>query len=158
MLQVPQDIQRDEGLRYQAYNDTTGNKAIGYGFNLDSGIGRKVWQKAGIQTSFDDVYEGKAAITDEEARRLGIESYNIAVDDASAVFSNFGELPQTKQQALANLAYQHGRPALSKKKDFVAAVNEGNWNKAVIALNKSGYMAKYPSRGREIARQLLMKS
>lgn len=155
---MPEMLQQQEGLRHAAYNDTKGNRTIGYGFNMDSGIGRKVWQRAGIQTPFDDVYQGKAAISDADANRLGHASYNIAFEDAAAIFPEFGNMGASRQEALVNLSYHHGRPGLMRKTDFVAAVNKGDFNKAVIALNKSGYMAQFPDRGRAIAKMLLSKS
>lgn len=155
---VPSDIVRDEGLRHTAYSDTKGNRTVGYGFNMDSGIGEKVWKRAGISTPYQDVYDGKVALTDQQAQRVLQISYEIATEDAAKVFSNFGKLPPHKQEALVNLSYHHGLPSLRKKQNFIAAVNNGNWNKAVIELSNAGYLREFPNRGRDIARKLLTRS
>lgn len=152
---LPHDIRQDEGLRHQSYDDTTGHRTVGYGFNMDSGIGRKVWKRAGINVPFDDVYEGKAAITDAHAEALGRESFKIAVDDAVDLYSNFPKLSDSRKEALFNLSYQMGKTNLSKFKEFNAAVNKGNWTDAVRYLMKTKAAQQAPQRFRDNARKLL---
>jgi len=155
-MQVPDMLKQHEGLLYNAYNDTTGNRTVGYGFNMQSGIAPKLWRKAGIEANFGDVYRGKASITPYEAERLAQVSYDVAIEDAQAVYSNFAQIPQHKQEALLSLAYQHGRPSLMKNhKAFNAAVNRGDWIGAVNALKNSDYTVKYKSRAQDIARALM---
>lgn len=154
-MSLPQDIRQDEGLRHAAYDDTTGNRTVGYGFNMDSGIGRKVWKRAGIDVPFDDVYEGKAVISDAHAEALGRESFKIAVDDATDLYSNFPKLSDSRKEALFNLSYQMGKTKLGGFKEFNAAVNKGNWTDAVRYLMKTKAAQQAPQRFRDNARKLL---
>lgn len=152
---LPEDIRRDEGLRHAAYEDTTGHKTVGFGFNMDSGIARRVWKKAGISVPFDDVYTGKAAINDAHAEALGRESFSIALDDATSLYENFARLSPERKEALLNLSYQLGKPKLAGLESFNAAVRKGAWAEAVRQLLKTKYALQTPDRAREIARKLL---
>lgn len=152
---LPDHIQQDEGLRHESYLDTVGARTVGYGFNMDSGIARSVWKKAGIPVAFDDVYNGKAAITDAQASALGRTSYGIALNDAISLYDKFHKLSEPRKEALVNLSYQIGKTKLSKFSSFNAAVNKGNWPEAVRHLLKTQYAEQTPKRAREVARKLL---
>lgn len=155
---VPADIAQDEGLRHAAYMDTTGHKTIGYGFNMDSKIAARVWKAAGIQKSFDDVYDGKEKLSDAEANALGHVSTQIAQSDAADVYDNFPKLSQSRQAALTNLSYNLGKGSLANLSAFNSAVNKGSWTEAVRQLLLSKYATQNPVRMREIARGLLSDS
>ena len=134
---IPPSIERDEGRRLAAYDDHLGNRTVGVGFNMDSGIARKVWQRAGVPVPFDDVYAGKAALSDVEANRLARESVQIAVDDASSLYPNMDELSPARQEALVGLSYQLGKTTLAGFEDFNASVRRGEFVKAARHLLKS---------------------
>jgi GH24 family phage-related lysozyme (muramidase) len=152
---LPQDIRQDEGLRYGAYMDTTGNRTVGMGFNMDSGIAKKVWRKAGVQAKFDDVYSGLAQISPLEAEALGAASFAIAADDAVSLYPDLNALSQPRQEALLNLSYQLGKTRLKDFDRFNAAVNRGNWTEAARHLLKSQYAQQTKGRAQEVARKLL---
>lgn len=155
---LPSDIKKDEGLKHSVYYDATGNKTVGYGFNMDSGIAKRAWKTAGIPVPFDAVYSGNAAISDAHAQALGNTSFNIATQDASDIYKDLGRLSQSRQEALLNLSYQLGKPTLQKFKSFNSAVNRGAWPEAVRYLLKSDYAQQAPGRAREVARKLLRNS
>lgn len=152
---LPEDIRHDEGLRHAVYPDTKGNATVGYGFNMDSGIGRKVWKAAGIPVPFDDVRAGRATIDDAHAEALGRASYEVAANDAQSIYGDLSQYSEPRKQALLNLSYQFGQPRLAKMASFNAAVKNEAWPEAVRQLLKSDYAKKDPTRAREVARKLL---
>jgi len=152
---LPDSIKQNEGLRHVAYVDTIGNRTVGYGFNMDSGVARKVWKKAGLQRDFDAVYDGQEALSDLDAEALGTASFNIALDDATSLYDNFPNLSEPRQKALLDLSYQLGKTRLKEFDKFNAAVRAGKWNEAVRQLLKTKYATQVPKRSREVARQLL---
>lgn len=155
MPQVAPDIARHEGLRLSAYDDTVGKRTVGYGFNMESGIGKKVWERAGIQSDFDAVKRGEDTISEYEAARLAQESTKIAYEDAGQVYKNLDRMPEHKQAALVNLSYNLGLPNLKKFSSFNAAVNKGQWNEAARQLLKNKkYVNQVGRRAVEIAREL----
>jgi len=155
---LPADIRQDEGLRFTTYTDTTGNPTIGYGFNLNSGIAKKVWKKAGIPTPFEQVAAGTASITPQEAEALGRESYNIAYADAADIYSDLDKLNEPRKEALLNLSYQFGKPRLSALKEFNAAVNKKDWKRAARELGKTKYYKQTPARAQAVIRKLLQEN
>lgn len=152
---LPQSIKQDEGLRYSSYMDTTGNKTVGRGFNMDSGIARKVWNKAGLQSDFDAVYRGEQAIAPQEAEALANASFQIAYDDAVAVFPDIHDYTPARQEAIMNLSYQLGGNRLGKFDATINAAKQGNWTTAARHLLKSQYAMQTPDRARRIARAFI---
>jgi GH24 family phage-related lysozyme (muramidase) len=148
--------QQNEGNRLVSYKDTGGNRTIGYGFNFNSGIAPKIWKEAGIQTPFRDAYLGKAAITPQEATALYHTSNKVADDDARSVYNVYDTLGAGQQEALRDLAYHHGKPALEKNlKYFNIAINSGKINTAISILSKSKYAEKFPERASLVIDKLI---
>lgn len=151
-------IKQHEGLRLSAYDDTVGKRTVGYGFNMQSGIARKVWDKAGVQSNFVDVFKGKATITPQEAENLMRASYDVAADDARKVYSNFDRLSPSQQTALMSMSYQLGLPKLKKFTTFNKAIERGDLNTAITALRKTLLAQQTPGRVEEISKLLLRSS
>lgn len=151
---LPQQLREDEGLRFSSYMDTTGNKTVGFGFNMDSGIAKRVWDKAGVGASFKDVYNGKASITPQEAEALGAASYQIAVSDARSFFPDIGKLSPARQDALLNLSYQMGLTTLNQFKGFKKALERKDYKTAAKELMNSRYFEQTPNRARRVINQI----
>jgi GH24 family phage-related lysozyme (muramidase) len=149
------NIPEHEGLRHTVYADTVGKPTVGYGFNMDSGIARKVWKQAGIPVAFDDVKNGAAAISDAQAQALGQASQQIAIDDAKSLFPSLPDMSEGRQAALINLSYQLGKTKLSGFSEFRAAMNRGDHREAARKLLRSKYAKQTPNRARDIARLII---
>lgn len=156
---LPQHIKENEGYSPISYKDTTGNTTVGHGINLDSGIARKAWKQAGIQTPFDDVYNGKAAITPQESAALGNYMMRVAVEDADAIYPKMQRLSAPQQEALTELAYNLGRPRLAGMRQFNEAINKGDKINAIRHLMRSKWVTQVGKRrARQIASKLLMET
>lgn len=147
-------IKEHEGLRLGVYNDTVGKKTIGHGFNMQSGIARKVWERAGVQTPFKDALKGEATITPQEAEALFIESRNIAAEDAKRVYPRFDSLPDSRKEALMSLSYQLGLPKLKSMTTFNNAINRGDLNIAIKSLRNTQLAKQTPERVNKIIKLL----
>ena len=152
---LPADIAADEGNRLMAYTDTEGYRTVGRGLNLDSGIARKVWKAANVQTSYDDVYAGRASLSQDEVDALAMQSFKIASADALDLYKDLPDYSQSRKEALLNLSYQMGKPRLAEFTAFNGAVRAGRWGEAARYLLKSEYAKQTPKRAREVARKLL---
>lgn len=148
-LQAPDTITQHEGMREMAYMDTTGNKTIGKGFNMDSGIARKVWKQAGIAVPFDAVYKGEQGITTAEADALAGVGYAIAKDDARKFANNYEKLSENRKAALNDMAYQMGYPNLSELSSFQREFNKGDYRKSVQHLIKTEWFKQTPKDRRD---------
>jgi lysozyme len=150
------NLASDEGLRTSSYDDTVGARTVGYGFNMDSGIAKKIWKQAGIQAPFDAVYRGRAAISTQDAQRLKMASVDIALNDARSLFPNFDKLSDTRKDALLNLSYQMGVNRLAEFGNMRKAIENGNFTEAARHLLKSKYAKQVPARAKEQARKLMV--
>jgi lysozyme len=148
---LPPDLRQDEGMRFTSYDDTEGNRTVGVGFNMDSPHAKSVWKKTGMPQDFDDVYSGKARLTEQDAMRLAGASHRIAVEDARSLVPNFDDLSDKRKAALVNLSYQLGKPRLSEFGDTLAAIKNGNYLVAAKRLLKTKYAKQTPQRARRIA-------
>ena len=155
---LPPAIRANEGLRHTAYLDTTGNRTVGYGFNMDSGIARSAWKKARIPIPFDDVYNGNAAISDAHADALGRVSHETAVNDAMSLYPDLTDYSAPRKEALLDISYQLGKTRLKKFDRFNAAVRKGAWTDAVRHLKNSDYYIQVPERAKLNMRKLLRTS
>lgn len=153
---VPQSFQSEEGLKTRVYKDTTGNRTVGVGFNMDSGIARDVWKQAGIKKDFNAVRNGKQDISEMEAQRLLNKSYEIAHDDIKALVPNITDLTKKQQEAATHLAFQHGRSKLKESLPGVLAMlKQGNPQGAAARLLASDYGKKYRNRATRLAKMLI---
>lgn len=141
---------KNEGLRLAAYKDTTGNRTVGYGFNMQSGIAPKVWKQAGIKTPFAAVYRGEKEITEQEANQLKQASMQIATGDAIRLFPKIKDMNASQQMALIDLSYQYGMPRLQKHKGFINAVNKGDMRRAVLFLDRMPSARTTPERNERV--------
>lgn len=145
---------RNEGLRLNSYPDM-GGRSVGYGFNMDSGIAKRSWDMAGVQSNFNDVYNGHASITLQEAEALGRVSKQIALRDVVDLFPEFADYSEARQMALLDMSYQMGKGGLSGFKKARAAIDKGNWTTAAREILKSKYAKQTPNRANRIARMLI---
>lgn len=151
---IAPDIEAAEGRRAKSYTDTTGNKTIGIGFNMDSQNARKVWDQAGVQTPFDAAYAGKTQLKPEEINRLALASQLIAETDAKRLVPGLDELEPNRRAAVVQMAYQLGGPRMSEFDNTLKLINNGNFEAAASELKKSKYAKQTPGRVEQIARML----
>jgi lysozyme len=149
------NIPQDEGLRRAVYTDTVGKRTVGYGFNMDDSSARKVWKQAQIPVAFDDVLEGRAAISEGHAQQLGQVSQQIAINDAADLFPSLATMSEGRKAALINLSYQLGKTKLAGFKEFRAAINRGDNIDAARKLLRSKLAAQTPDRARQIAKLII---
>ncbi len=137
------------------YTDTTGHKTVGIGFNMDSKIARDVWKSAGIDKDFNAVRSGNQQITEIEAQQLLGKSYEIAQHDIKKLVPNIEQLPAKAQEALTQLAFQHGYSALKGAlPGVITSANQGNMQAAAARLLASDYGKKYKNRALRLARMM----
>lgn len=147
-------ITSEEGVRPISYTDTTGHRTVGIGFNMDASAARDIWKRAGIPESFQDVYDGKVALSQDSIDKLYGKTSKGAERAARAVVPQFDKLGENQRAALTSLVFQLGRDGLSKFKRTLSYLTEGN-GKAVENSLLSSLLAKQaPARTRRTALML----
>ncbi len=122
---------RDEGVRLKIYQDTVGKWTIGVGRNLsDDGISQS---EAMMLLSNDIAATGKALQT--------AIPWSMALDDV-------------RLGALTNMAFNMGVGGLLQFKNFLAAMQQGNWTEARDQMLDSKWAEQVGSRAQRLAIQV----
>ena len=151
---VPESLVRAEGSEPTAYTDTTGNRTIGVGFNMDDPTARTRRKAAGIATPFDAAYAGKANLSSEEVDRLALADAMTAEKDARGLVRNFDRLGDNQKAALVQMAYQLGGPRMAGFRPTLNLIEQGKFEEAAKRLKASKYARQTPGRVEALADML----
>lgn len=139
-------IKSNEGVKLKVYNDSTGHKTIGAGFNLESGDAKHKLSQLGL--SYEQIATGKQTISKEHVNVLLQQGITKAMRDAISLVPNFDQLNRDRQIVLIDLAFNLGRTGLSKFVKMLKAIKENNWEKASEELKNSRWFVQTGKRGR----------
>lgn len=149
-------LEQREGKWTHAYDDKTGSEynggprkgvitvGVGHamGANPDSSDrhaprSRKVFQKLfGNAVNWDDVYNGKVELTEQQVNALTMEDIMEHVQRAQRLFPNYDTYPDYIQEALLDSVF---RGDTGKK--TAALINQGNWRAAADEyINRQDYI------------------
>ena len=138
--QLRKELEVDEGVKYEIYNDHLGYPTFGIGHlvrDTDPEHGKEI----GTPVSKDRVIE---------AFNKDVES---VLNDCTILYGNFSKLPEEAQLIIANMMFNLGRPRLSKFKGMKAGVDAGDWKKAADEMVDSAWYRQVPNRaGRLVSR------
>ena len=138
-------VERNEARRHRAYLDSENIPTVGIGFNLRRGDARGKIEAFGLD--YDQVCNQQIELTDDQIDSLLWGDLATAIDDASALFSNFDELNTARQIILLDMAFNLGKSRLSGFKKMIAAVLAKDWNEAAAQMMDSRWYRQVKSRG-----------
>ena len=131
--QLRKELEVDEGVKYEIYNDHLGYPTFGIGHlvrDTDPEHGKEI----GTPVSEDRVIE---------AFNKDVES---VLNDCTILYGNFSKLPEEAQLIIANMMFNLGRPRLSKFKGMKAGVDAGDWKKAADEMVDSAWYRQVQNR------------
>ena len=135
------ELELDEGVKYEIYNDHLGYATFGIGhlvINSDPEYGQEI----GTAVSEDRV----------------IEAFNSDVQtvlaDCEQLYYGFNVLPEEVQLIIANMMFNMGRPRLSKFKGMKAGVDAQDWNKAADEMIDSAWYRQVPNRAGRLVKRM----
>ena len=138
--QLRKELEVDEGVKYEIYNDHLGYPTFGIG-HLVRDTDPEHGQEIGTPVSEDRVIE---------AFNKDVES---VLNDCTILYGNLSKLPEEAQLIIANMMFNLGRPRLSKFKGMKAGVDAGDWKKAADEMVDSAWYRQVPNRaGRLVSR------
>ncbi len=120
-------IKLDEGYRGRVYADTVGIKTIGYGRNLE-GVG----------------------VSKDEAEVLFHNDLRRAFNACKRLIPVFPYLDDDRQGVLVNMAYNLGGASLGTFKDFLAALERLDFEKAADEMKSSKWYAQVGPRAERL--------
>ena len=138
--QLRKELEVDEGVKYEIYNDHLGYPTFGIGHLVR-----------------DSDPEAGAALGTPVSKDRVIEAFNQDVEtvlnDCTILYGDFNELPEEAQLIIANMMFNLGRPRLTKFKGMKAGVDDRDWKKAADEMIDSAWYRQVPNRaGRLVAR------
>ena len=138
--QLRKELEVDEGVKYEIYNDHLGYPTFGIGHLVR-----------------DTDPEAGAALGTPVSEDRVIEAFNQDVEtvlsDCNTLYDDFSDLPEEAQLIIANMMFNLGRPRLSKFKGMKAGVDARDWKKAADEMIDSAWYRQVPNRaGRLVTR------
>jgi len=137
-----EQLKIDEGVKYEIYKDHLGYPTFGIG-HLITENDPEHGKPDGTKISEDRVNE----IFETDVAKF--------VSEAKILFPDLDDLPDVAQQVIVNMAFNMGRPRLSKFKNFIAGVNDRDWTKAAEEMMDSRWATQVGDRAIRLRNQIL---
>ena len=137
-----EQLKVDEGVKYEIYKDHLGYPTFGIG-HLITEDDPEHGEPDGTEISEDRVNE----VFESDVAKF--------VSEAKILFSDLDELPDVAQQVIVNMAFNMGRPRLSKFKNFIAGVNDNDWVRAAEEMMDSKWADQVGARATRLRNLIL---
>ena len=133
MEKLREELEADEGVKYEVYNDHLGYATFGIGhLILDS----------------DPEYGSEIGTAVSESRV--VEAFKSdcvgVVSDCETLYDDFEDLPEEAQRIIANMMFNMGRTRLSKFKGMKRGVDARDWNAAADEMVDSNWYRQVTNR------------
>ena len=139
--QLRKELEVDEGVKYEIYNDHLGYPTFGIGHLVR-----------------DTDPEAGAALGTPVSEDRVIEAFNQDVEtvlsDCNILYDDFNDLPEEAQLIIANMMFNLGRPRLSKFKGMKAGVDARDWKKAADEMVDSAWYRQVPNRANRLVNRM----
>ena len=136
-----EQLEIDEGVVYEIYNDHLGYPTFGIG-HLITESDPEHGSSIGTEVSHDRV---------AEAFESDLES---VLSDCSILYPNFYDLPEEAQQIIANMMFNLGRPRLSAFKGMKAGVDDEDWSRAANEMVDSRWYRQVGARAERLVERM----
>jgi GH24 family phage-related lysozyme (muramidase) len=135
-----------EGFSNKVYVDTTGNRTIGYGFNLERTDAKKLLSLYGLD--YKKICDGSQEMSKDIAFKLLSYDIDIAKTFAKKFISNFEQLPNRVKEIIVDLSYNLGGSKFSKFVKFKAAIESSDYKLAAEELTNSKWSLQVGNRAK----------
>ena len=139
--QLRKELEVDEGVKYEIYNDHLGYPTFGIG-HLVRDTDPEAGAALGTPVSEDRVIE---------AFNKDVES---VLNDCTILYGDFSKLPEEAQLIIANMMFNLGRPRLSKFKGMKSGVDSRDWNAAADEMIDSAWYRQVPNRAGRLVKRM----
>ena len=136
-----EELERDEGVKYEVYNDHLGLPTFGIGHLI---IDSDPEYGAVIGTEVRD-YRVKEAFEEDVQNVL---------TDCEKLYVQWELLPEEVQLIIANMMFNMGRTRLSKFKGMKAGVDSRDWNKAADEMVDSRWYKQVTNRADRLVERM----
>ena len=135
------ELELDEGVKYEIYNDHLGYATFGIGhLILDS----DPEQGSSVGTAVSESRVAEAF----ESDIVGVLS------DCETLYDDFEDLPEEAQRIIANMMFNMGRPRLSQFKGMKRGVDARDWNAAADEMVDSRWYRQVTNRADRLVQRM----
>ena len=131
--QLREQLEIDEGVKYEVYNDHLGYATFGVGH---------------LVIESDEEYGAALGTPVSESRVVEAfeQDCENVLRDCHILYEDFDSLPEEAQQVIANMMFNMGRPRLSKFKGMKRGVDSRDWNAAADEMVDSAWYRQVTNR------------
>ena len=134
-------LEIDEGVKYEIYNDHLGLATFGIG-HLVIPADEEYGEPLGTR------------ISEERVRECFDRDVQSVLRDCKLLYKDFDELPEEVQQIVANMMFNMGLTRLSKFKKHNAALVSGDWKAAAVEGRDSRWYKQVTNRAERLMSRL----
>ena len=139
--QLRKELEVDEGVKYEIYNDHLGYPTFGIGHLV-----RDTDPEAGAALG--------TPVTEDRVIEAFNEDVETVLSDCAILYDDFDDLPEEAQLIIANMMFNLGRPRLSKFKGMKSGVDSRDWNKAADEMVDSAWYRQVTNRAERLVRRM----
>jgi lysozyme len=139
--QLQEELENDEGVKYEVYLDHLGYPTFGIG-HLITDDDPECGASVGTKVDSDRV---------KEAFETDVET---VLSDCERLYVQFEHLPEEVKLIIANMMFNMGRPRLSKFKGMKRGVDARDWNAAADEMVDSAWYRQVPNRAERLVTRM----
>ena len=139
-------IKIHEGLRREVYMDTTGNRTVGVGFNLERMDAPSRLQHVGA--SHHEIVTGGSLLTEDQINEMLMADIKDAERAAIDLVSNYEELNDVRQRVVVDMIFNLGARGFSKFVNTRKYISRGEFVKAADNMMRSLWARQVKGRAR----------
>ena len=136
-----EELEIDEGVKYEVYKDHLGYPTFGIGHLITANDQEHGWS---VGTDVDE-YRVKEAFEDD------VQS---VLSDCEKLYVQFEHLPEEVQLIIANMMFNMGRTRLSKFKGMKRGVDNRDWNDAADEMVDSAWYRQVTNRAERLVKRM----
>ena len=139
--QLREQLEIDEGVKYEVYNDHLGYATFGVGH---------------LVLESDPEYGDPIGAPVSESRVIEAfeQDCENVLRDCHILYEDFDDLPEEAQQVIANMMFNMGRPRLSKFKGMKRGVDSRDWNAAADEMVDSAWYRQVTNRANRLVERI----
>ena len=139
--QLREQLEIDEGVKYEVYNDHLGYATFGVGH---------------LVLESDPEYGDPIGAPVSESRVIEAfeQDCENVLRDCNILYEDFDDLPEEAQQVIANMMFNMGRPRLSKFKGMKRGVDSRDWNAAADEMVDSAWYRQVTNRADRLVKRI----
>ena len=134
-------VEIDEGVKYEIYNDHLGYPTFGIGHLV-------------IPSDIEYREDVGTRVSEERVRECFDKDVQSVLRDCSLLYKDFDELPEEAQQIIANMMFNMGYTRLSKFKGTKRGVDARDWNKAADEMVDSRWYKQVTNRANRLVERM----